>query len=230
MGLLDAVQGHGGSGTISLHDLPSPQKDTVHHQRLSQVFALAGWAGGFRIMRGYVHRESGGDPKAHNPSGATGLLQVMTPLHCGKYGLPKDTQACITALENPVTNLKVAHKLYASGGGNPWAYAAPGVRAPAATAPAGWDPLISWSDQHTLADDANRLGGAIAAPVNAITSPLNSVGDFLGKLSSADTWGRIAKGAGGGVAIVLGGAAIIFVVATKAGQSPIGKTVRKVTP
>lgn len=66
------------------------------------------------IFNAIVRAESGGDPRAHNASGASGLLQIMMPLHQGlvsRYG---------GNVFDPMTNLRVAKHLYDQAGLAPW--------------------------------------------------------------------------------------------------------------
>jgi len=61
--------------------------------------------------------ESGGNPSAYNPSGATGLMQVMTPLWSDHYGV------AASALFDPVTNMEIAAAVWASQGWGAWSAA-----------------------------------------------------------------------------------------------------------
>jgi hypothetical protein len=66
------------------------------------------------IFNAIVRAESGGNPRAHNASGASGLLQIMMPLHQGlvsRYG---------GDVFDPMTNLRVAKHLYDQSGLAPW--------------------------------------------------------------------------------------------------------------
>src|SRR4249919_3941193 len=65
------------------------------------------------VVHRLMQRESGCDPNAHNPSGASGLMQVM-PMwadDCG--GLPGD-------LFDPNFNLRCAHHVYETQGWHAW--------------------------------------------------------------------------------------------------------------
>ena len=61
--------------------------------------------------------ESGGDPTESNPSGAKGLMQVMTPLWSDHYGVSAD------ALYDPETNMWIAGDIYANYGWSHWSCA-----------------------------------------------------------------------------------------------------------
>lgn len=56
-----------------------------------------------------IMRESSGRARAYNPSGATGLLQIM-PMHVG----------CPSRLFDAEYNLTVGLRLYRSSGWQPW--------------------------------------------------------------------------------------------------------------
>lgn len=67
------------------------------------------------IFNAIIRAESGGNPRARNPSGASGLTQIMLPLHRGlvsRYG---------GDVFDPMTNLRVAKHLYDESGLAPWA-------------------------------------------------------------------------------------------------------------
>ena len=57
--------------------------------------------------------ESGGNPGAHNPSGASGLFQVM-PFWADHLGIPRD------ALFDPSVNAEVAHYVWSVQGWDAW--------------------------------------------------------------------------------------------------------------
>lgn len=70
--------------------------------------------------------ESGGNPSAKNASGASGLWQIMMPLHAD---MVKEAAVAVKAdggvkgtldVFNPAVNTRVAGKLYAAKGWQPW--------------------------------------------------------------------------------------------------------------
>lgn len=66
-----------------------------------------------------VRRESGGNPNARNPSGASGLFQIMLPLHGGLFAAHGyDWQR--GDWTNPFANAQVARDLYNGSGWAPW--------------------------------------------------------------------------------------------------------------
>jgi soluble lytic murein transglycosylase-like protein len=60
--------------------------------------------------------ESGGDPNAYNPSGASGLMQVLASW-ADNFGVLPDQ------LFDPETNIWIASELWADGGWTHWACA-----------------------------------------------------------------------------------------------------------
>jgi len=78
---------------------------------IAQMVAAAGLPAVFNAI---IRAESGGNPNARNASGASGLTQIMMPLHQGlvaRYG---------GNVFDPMTNLRVAKHLYDESGLSPW--------------------------------------------------------------------------------------------------------------
>jgi hypothetical protein len=177
--------------------------------KLSTILARNGWgkpnSSLNRQARAIVKRESGGDPSAKNPSGATGLFQMMTPLHCGDYGIPAGGN-CQKWLEDPDNNARAAKALYDEAGWRPWAASG------GAPLPTNWDTVI--------VTGKDSVTGSVAAVASDVASPFTAVGsaavDLIGTLLSADTWFRIGKGGLGFVLIVVGTGAFVYVVANTA--------------
>lgn len=196
---------------------------------LSTILMRAGWGPKSstlnRQARAIVQRESRGDPSAHNPSGATGLFQVMTPLHCGKMGTPRATPACVAYLENPTNNAKVARALYMAAGWSPWA-ASGGV-----PAPTDWDPIVSKKKDSaiggTASDAVNVVGDAAGAVISPFASVARAATEFIGTLLSADTWFRIGKGWLGFVLVTLGSGAFVYVIANQASGGAVAGAAKK---
>mmetsp|Transcript_11328 Transcript_11328/g.39468 ORF Transcript_11328/g.39468 Transcript_11328/m.39468 type:complete len:560 (-) Transcript_11328:178-1857(-) len=65
-----------------------------------------------------AHAESSYEPHARNPSGATGLFQIM-PSHCGEPGCPGHGN-CVHDLEDPQVNARCAKHVYESQGFGAW--------------------------------------------------------------------------------------------------------------
>lgn len=198
---------------------------------LSTVLARGGWGGKTadlnRRARSVVQRESGGDPTQHNKkgSGAIGLFQVMTPLHCGKMGTPRGIPDCIAYLEDPYNNARVAHSLYLAAGWSPWKTSGP-VPPP----PTDWDPIVTKKKDSlvggTVSDAAGTVGDVAGAVVSPFTSIAKAGAALIGALLSADTWFRIGKGWLGFVFVVTGTGALVYVVANTASGGEVGKAAK----
>lgn len=190
------------------------------HAMLSAVLARNGWGAASsernQRARAVVRRESGGNAKAHNASGATGLFQMMTPLHCGHYGIPAGSD-CRTWLEDPDNNARAAFALFTTAGWQPWISSGP-IPPPRTT----WDKKVT-TDKDTL------VGGATEVAADAV-SPFASVGaaavDLIGTLLSPDTWFRVGKTWLGFVLVVTGTGALVFIVANKASGGAVGKSAK----
>lgn len=63
-----------------------------------------------------INRESRGLPTAHNPSGASGLLQCMPGWYTGAWGYPSFDPF------SPRANLKCGRWLYGKEGWSPWGF------------------------------------------------------------------------------------------------------------
>jgi hypothetical protein len=72
------------------------------------------------------------------------------------------------------------------------------------------------------AEDA--IGGAVKDAAGSIPG-VEQVGAVVNALSDASTWARIGKGTLGGVLIVMGVGAVVFVVANKVGSSPAANVI-----
>lgn len=64
-------------------------------------------------------RESGCQPTARNPSGASGLFQMMMPMHTASFAAVGCTP---DQWPDPVCNVNAAHLLYLGSGRAPWAF------------------------------------------------------------------------------------------------------------
>lgn len=195
---------------------------------LSTVLQRGGWGTkGSQLNRKARHKvqqESNGDPGAVNPSGAIGLFQVMTPLHCGKMGTPQATPACVAYLKDPYNNARVAHSLYLAAGWSPWA--ASGGE-PSET---DWDPIVTKKKDSLVGGTVSDAAGTVGDVVGSVTSPFTSVAKagaaLIGALLSPDTWFRIGKGTLGFVFVVTGTGALVYVVANAASGGASGRAVK----
>lgn len=195
------------------------------HEQLSTILSGAGWGSINSDLnkraRAVVKRESNGDAAAHNPSGATGLFQMMTPLHCGSYGIPSGSN-CQAWLEDPSNNARAAKALYDANGWTPWASSG-GI-----PLPTDWDTTV------TTKESSGLLGAAGDAASSIVPDPIkdaaNSAADIVKALFDPNTYLRLGKGALG--AGLLGvGLLTIVMIATRnpnAAKATIGGTTRKV--
>lgn len=216
-GVLDATGVIDGSVAGKADDLLR-RDDPV---KLSQVLTNAGWgspnSSRNRQARSVVIRESGGDENATNPSGATGLFQIMTPLHCGSYGIPKAD--CVQWLKDPENNAKAAYKLFLSNGWRPWVTSGP-IPPPLTDK----DPTVYRSKDSVTGKASELATGGIVNPFSAVAS---AVVDLVGILLSPDTWFRIGKTALGSVFIIVGIGALVFIVANQASGGAVKRTAVK---
>jgi hypothetical protein len=131
-------------------------------------------------MAGIALAESGGNPKAYNASGATGLWQVEWPLHKGIPGASSQAQL-FTADGNAVA------AAYLYGGG-------PGI--------SNWqgDKIYNaWVKAGRPHDpSANTVNKWIAEDLYGMTSPISGAGAAPGAFSGATPEGPSASGGGSG--------------------------------
>ena len=75
-----------------------------------------GWpAGALQTLAYVITRESSGRQYAHNPSGASGLLQLMPGWFTGAWGIPAGNPY------DPEYNLRSGLLIWQRGGWSPWA-------------------------------------------------------------------------------------------------------------
>jgi hypothetical protein len=213
---LDIIQAPTGAVVDTIDNVLNPDQKA----KLSTILARNGWGTPNselnRRARAVVKRESGGDPKAKNPSGATGLFQMMTPLHCGSYGIPKPVSECVTWLEDPDNNAKAAKALHATAGWQPWAASG------GPPAPTTWDPEIV-TDRDTLSGGVGEVAGQVTSPFTGIAS---AAIDLIGSLMSADTWFRIGKTWLGAVFVITGTGALVFIIANQASGGKVARAAK----
>ncbi|SRR5580765_2821062 len=70
-------------------------------------------------FHGVMRRESGCDPRAHNPSGASGALQIM-PMWADDCGTIRGDRGAGTGLFDLWTNIRCGVHVYSVQGGNAW--------------------------------------------------------------------------------------------------------------
>jgi hypothetical protein len=203
-------------------DVPHAAKHALDSPKQKHLSALirenTGWRGTAQhTAQGVTWAESRGDPKARNYC-CTGLMQIHY-VHCGTKGLSKDRETCRKELEDPGRNLRVAFALWNETGGR--------------TAAEHWQPWEGYTNgswrKHTSFDplinlEDNTVGGAVGDAAEAVIKPFDALITFL---TSPDSWFRIGKGLLGGLLVILGVGAIVFIVAQKVQGSAIGKAALK---
>lgn len=215
----------GGIVTGAVGSLLNDPLNPDQKAKLSAVLARNGWGAPNstrnRMARAIIQRESNGDPNAQNPSGATGLFQVMTPLHCGKYGTPKPADECVKWLKDPDNNAKAAYAMFRTSGWQPWVSSGP-----VPPRPTNWDKEII-TDKDTLtggvAGVAGDVAGAVASPFAGIAGAAT---DLIGALLSKDTWFRIGKTWMGAVFIITGTGALVFIIANQASGGKVARVAK----
>lgn len=75
------------------------------------------WPGDKAWAKRIVWRESRNTPTARNPSGASGCMQMMLPMHNRRFTAVGCSPAQWT---NPACNIKAAWHLYSEVGASPW--------------------------------------------------------------------------------------------------------------
>lgn len=181
--------------------------DKVEKVPLSALLQEAGFGGKNsslnRTFRGITIAESGADPTNDNGD-YIGLLQVGV-VHAGTCGIPKTDP--VTWLHNPRNNLKAGHCVYLKQGFPAWeAYTNRSYQKYV-----GQDPLITVTDKRSIHSEV----------VDAVSSPLGAIGDVISALFDPSTYARIGKGLLGGILLILGTGALVFIV---------GNRVSKATP
>jgi hypothetical protein len=200
-------------------------KDDKRH--LTAILRGGGWpASEVRTAAAVAMAESGGDADVVNPAAcssnddhAVGLLQVCT-INLGAGGGPKEKSAYQDWLKNPDNNARAGHAVFQEQGWGAWAT----YKSGAYKRFIGQDPLIT-TKKGTLTD-------SVSDAVETVTNPLSGIGDVLAKIAEAlfdpSTYFRLGKGLLGGILLILGTAAIVFVVANKVSGGKITKAVKSV--
>lgn len=208
------------AGNIITGDILVPDKKVV----LSSVLLASGWGKDAPQAKLVVLAESGGDatiinptPCSQNGDHAVGLFQMCT-VHAGKLGIPPGQAAATKWLKNPYNNARAAHALFKAAGNSfdsDWSSSKSKWGKGVAT---NDDPVVS-TDKQNLLDPAPLPGGI---------NPLDGIQAFLSALMNPSTYLRAGKGLLGGVLVVVGTGALVFVVANKAGGSNVGRAARRV--
>ena len=160
--------------------------------------------------------ESGGraDAVGTNTNGTKdiGLWQINT-VHLKDGGLLEDFDT--EQLKNPYVNARAAAIIRKAQGWNAWTV----YKSGAWKQHRGKDPVIHVGANQT--PGKSGIEDALSDAADAVASPVEAVGDFLGLLGQSSTWFRIGKVVAGGVLMAAGAIALI---------SAGGKTVARVTP
>lgn len=182
-------------------------------------------------MAGIALAESGGNPSATNPSGATGLFQIEMPLHDDLVP-GATTQA---SMLDPNTNVQAAIKLLGSGSGiSAWVgdpvgnFAQNGqpLSLPAAeslvkqlgfSTTDATDPGTLSSSTATATLDSAFPGGSWdplndipgVSSIPAAASDLSAVNTLFGDITSTAFWMRVGMGVGG-LALFIVGLSVFF--------------------
>jgi hypothetical protein len=208
----------GGDVASKLNDIA--RKDD--RKRLSQLIGEAGFSGSDAvIMRAIILAESGGRVKAvnRNRDGTidVGLAQINS-VHKKDNESESDFRK---RMEDPVNNLKEAKTLHSGRGGfGDWvAYNTGKYRG---FMPKPRDPVITL-EKNTIAGD---ITGGVSSAVDTVISPLETLANIATVLFQADTWARIGKGTLGGVFVILGTGAMVFVIANKASGGQVTRTAK----
>lgn len=188
---------------------------------LSRILLEAGWVEPSvrKEALKIVWAESRGDPNADNGVCCVGLFQVNRSW-AGKLGLgePNTAAAFTEWLKDPFNNARAARYIWSEnsrsfarqpGGVSQWEVRDNGSWL---NAPAGFDPIITVKE-HSL------IGDPLEAVETAVSGPIRAIGDLIEALFQPSTWFRIGKGTLGGVFVIAGVAAVVFIVANNVKRS-----------
>lgn len=214
-----SLLGPAGQAAAAAGILPTPgqvsdsaARDTKVH--LTTLLQRAGWPVDLAPTAAAVSMaESGGDQDVVNPSPcspqgdhAVGLMQVCT-VNAGIAGFSRDRDTFKRQMQNYANNAKAGYAIYQSQGWGAWSTYTSG----AYRSHMGQDPLLT-TDRNTLLNDPL---GAVSDTVNAAESAAKSVAKIVAALFDPSTYFRLGKGILGGILLILGTAAIVFMIANK---------------
>lgn len=203
-------------GILGKGDDALAKDEKVH---LSAILLDAGWPKSIlATAEGIVMAESGGNPSVDGGTGGNyvGLFQ-MSLEHAGKFGIPSDPEEARKWLKDPRNNASAAYKLWQAAGGDTDALASQWqtYREETYRRFMGQDPLIT-VDKKSLTDP-------ISGAVNAVTSIPDTLAKIVGALFDPSTYLRIGKGTLGGVFVIVGVGAAVFIIANKVANSDVGQ-------
>lgn len=196
----------------------------VYSRAQIEVMArAAGWGSASRDASYVAMAESSGDASAVNSIGATGLMQILQPVHVKAH--PTWTTAW---LKNPINNLTAGRILYKAAGSK---FDGPWLDSRDKGAGGGWGAHVKGSGSSSSADQAGFdpwAGDEVAGALGDVPG-LQGVADiasFTAKagnwISNPANWIRILYVAGGAALVITG----LTVIAsnTRAGQIVAGAT------
>jgi len=178
--------------------------------KLSRIIAKAGWNGqNAQLARAVALAESGGDPLIVNGSGAVGLFQILERAHIGQHGTPKTHDAWVKHMQDPIYNAQFAYWL--------WQDAGQDFHRDWQASESKWGKYRHQSvhDDPDVVVKKNSITSTAGDVATAAAAPFTAVGDLIGALADPSTYLRIGKGLLGGILVVLGAAAVVYVVASK---------------
>lgn len=199
--------------------LPTPGKinddlaqDSKAH--LTAILQRNGWPANLAPTAAAVSMaESGGDenvvnPTACSPDGdhAVGLMQVCT-VNVGIAGFSSDKDTFKKQMQNYDNNAKAGYAIYQSQGWGAWSTYTSG----AYKKHMGQDPLLTTGKNSAT----GAVTGAVSDTVDAATSAAKSVAKIVAALFDPSTYFRLGKGILGGILLILGTAALVFMIANK---------------
>lgn len=160
-----------------------------NEQQLEQLWIEAGGKAALApLMAAIAIAESGGNPNAHNTSGAAGLWQILGQPFPGN-------------VYNPLTNAKMAVAKYNSQGLGAWATYTSGAYKQ-------YLPPATTVNNSTGIGPLDDVANAIGAPFNAagavVGDAIGTTGQLIGLITSLQFWIRVGECIAGLILLVLG--------------------------
>lgn len=168
---------------------------------LAQLEALWIGAGGkvsqAPIMAAIAMAESGGNPKAKNASGASGLWQIMMPVNAG------DVPGGAGNVFDPQANAKAAVKILNSQGLGAWTTYTTGAYTQFLKQ--AKDAMSVVDTGHSTLDNVlNAPANAVNAVTQPITSTADAIGSIVGFVTNLQNWIRIGEAVAAFVLLAMG--------------------------
>lgn len=191
-------------------------------EQIAQLAYAAGWRGeNLTIMTAVAMRESGGNPRAHNPNRGTGdnsyglwqinMIEKYGPARRASFGITSNEQ-----LFDPMTNARAAFILGDNGKSTyHWTQYRAGVgessygkwlpQARVAAAKAAGNPAkaneMGWLESFAL---GATLEAGEAVVSTGLASPITALGDAVSFITDTSNWRRIAYVLGAVVLLLMG--------------------------